>query len=807
MGNFSVVGVMLAYIDDAARVPPLRRQHRSRPRSVSEVHAALLELVTAGHDPPDDRPARSRMDEVAAALDDHEHRRTSGRTVVDVADAMTPISTPTRCSRRRARPTGLDDFGPDSFREGLERYCESLDRRGAAQRARRRSRSRGMIVGSPGQPAAGRRLDRTHPEVRRRAHRRPDRRDRHVPGRHHAAQLPARPGPAEPGAAALGGGRQRAAADAGRPPRRAAGRRGRTPATRCSAQLNPQIEVVHHEQADGPTECITVMGQDFKSLTWEAIANVPSYGEWLLGVDQRSAYEYHRAVLQVLQSGGVRGRWTLKSPHHADRARAPHRGVPRRAPGAAAPRSRRARARRCAASSARCRRPSPTPTTAPTSPTHWPAMLEESVGRIDAFRDAHPEHPIVDVQYADLVDRSGRRPSRRSTAPSATSSTTPARAAIADLRRRPPEGRVRRPPLRRGRVRPRRRRARRTLLRLHRPLRRPPRALTRPTPSLHLHEPASNCGTCARLRRRMERRSAGEGEGEVADAGVAVAAGPLDGAGGLDGGEAGRAAPRTSPASRAGPGSRRGSSGGRGRSRGAGSGRGVMSKRAGVGEHAPRRGSPSPPRPRPCRPAAMVCPPSSAGRRSRCAAWTATASSSAGSPRSRCAAAPGRPAARASWSGCSARASSPPAIALRVVSAPAAKSREKNMYSSTSVSAAGRSSSSVRVHDDREHVVGRAARASPRSSASPYSSHVEARPGSRSVPLRVPAEVEAGLDRGEELVAVGLGRRRAGCRSSASGARRRRRRGSRPARRRRPRRAARRCGGAARPRAGGSCAG
>ena len=55
-------------------------------------------------------------------------------------------------------------------------------------------------------------------------------------------------------------------------------------------------------------------------------------------VDQRSAYEYHRAVLQVLQSGGVRGRWTLKSPHHAHRARAPHRGVPRRPPRAAAPR-------------------------------------------------------------------------------------------------------------------------------------------------------------------------------------------------------------------------------------------------------------------------------------------------------------------------------------------------------------------------------------------------------------------------------------------------------------------------------------
>ena len=66
-----------------------------------------------------------------------------------------------------------------------------------------------------------------------------------------------------------------------------------------------------------PTECIAVMGQDFQSLIWEAIANVPSYGAWWRAADDRPAYDYHRLVLQVLQSGGVGGRWTLKSPHHA----------------------------------------------------------------------------------------------------------------------------------------------------------------------------------------------------------------------------------------------------------------------------------------------------------------------------------------------------------------------------------------------------------------------------------------------------------------------------------------------------------
>jgi LPS sulfotransferase NodH len=34
---------------------------------------------------------------------------------------------------------------------------------------------------------------------------------------------------------------------------------------------------------------------------------------------------------------------------------------------------------------------------------HWQAMLEESIRRVDVFRALHPEHPIVDIQYDDLV--------------------------------------------------------------------------------------------------------------------------------------------------------------------------------------------------------------------------------------------------------------------------------------------------------------------------------------------------------------------------------------------------------------------
>src|SRR5438309_444861 len=83
MGNFSVAGVMMAY---ASTPIEFRRfgVNMFPPETGLEVHAALCALVTSGAI----RPAIGRrigMTEVAAALEDHEHRRTTGRTVVDLS--------------------------------------------------------------------------------------------------------------------------------------------------------------------------------------------------------------------------------------------------------------------------------------------------------------------------------------------------------------------------------------------------------------------------------------------------------------------------------------------------------------------------------------------------------------------------------------------------------------------------------------------------------------------------------------------------------------------------------------------------
>ncbi len=80
-GNFSILGVMLAYMD--AVPSPVRRMGLNPfPRAVGdEVHADLLRLLREKKI----RPVVGRriaLHEVGAALADHEQRRTSGRTVV-----------------------------------------------------------------------------------------------------------------------------------------------------------------------------------------------------------------------------------------------------------------------------------------------------------------------------------------------------------------------------------------------------------------------------------------------------------------------------------------------------------------------------------------------------------------------------------------------------------------------------------------------------------------------------------------------------------------------------------------------------
>jgi len=295
--------------------------------------------------------------------------------------------------------TGLDDFGPSSFREGLDVYCASLPE--AQLNELGSAVVPGNVVG-----ALANRLKvvdwmKTHPEVADEQIEAPfvvvgifragttflsymlekDARHRPLFGWEAQDSLP----PPDPATVATD-------------PRIEATVAGR----QMLDSINPRIKVVQNEEPDGPTECITVLGQDFKSLIWEALTNVPTYGAWLHGTDHTSAYEYHRMVLQVLQSGGVRGRWSLKSPHHVLHLDALDAVYPdarivvmHRDP--------------LVLSASVCSLISTLSGTfsdadhAAYIAEHWTDMLARSVESLNAFRDANPDVPIVDVQYAELV--------------------------------------------------------------------------------------------------------------------------------------------------------------------------------------------------------------------------------------------------------------------------------------------------------------------------------------------------------------------------------------------------------------------
>jgi len=76
------------------------------------------------------------------------------------------------------------------------------------------------------------------------------------------------------------------------------------------------IPMVHWDEADGPTECMFVQNQDFKAYLWEAFMPTSAYADWLLDVDMRSTYAWEYSVLQMLRSRAP-GTWSLKMPSHA----------------------------------------------------------------------------------------------------------------------------------------------------------------------------------------------------------------------------------------------------------------------------------------------------------------------------------------------------------------------------------------------------------------------------------------------------------------------------------------------------------
>jgi hypothetical protein len=66
----------------------------------------------------------------------------------------------------------------------------------------------------------------------------------------------------------------------------------------------------------GPTECVFLLSYDFRSQLFEAWGRNPSYSEWLFACDMEPAYRYHKRILQMLQWKCGPKDWFIRSPPH-----------------------------------------------------------------------------------------------------------------------------------------------------------------------------------------------------------------------------------------------------------------------------------------------------------------------------------------------------------------------------------------------------------------------------------------------------------------------------------------------------------
>jgi Sulfotransferase family len=203
--------------------------------------------------------------------------------------------------------TGLDDFGTDFFREGLEVLLASL-RDEARLNARGEAFIHQRIVGYLSQRLQVEDWYRRHPEID----------DEAIEAPLIGLGLPRTGSTAlsmllaqDPDVRYL---RRWESSQPCPPPSTVQGIDPRIPPDK-----GEMIGTRYHVPADthGPMECHELMALSFTSHLFQSFAQVPTYSAWLIEkADLRSTLEYQRRVMKLLQWGEPTKPWRLKCPSH-----------------------------------------------------------------------------------------------------------------------------------------------------------------------------------------------------------------------------------------------------------------------------------------------------------------------------------------------------------------------------------------------------------------------------------------------------------------------------------------------------------
>ncbi|MDG3012815.1 sulfotransferase [Rhodococcus sp. D2-41] len=79
---------------------------------------------------------------------------------------------------------------------------------------------------------------------------------------------------------------------------------------------HPEFMGVHFMSAAEVEECWQLLRQTFKSVSYECLASLPTYSNWLQGQDWTNAYARHKKNLQLIGLHDQDRRWVLKNPSH-----------------------------------------------------------------------------------------------------------------------------------------------------------------------------------------------------------------------------------------------------------------------------------------------------------------------------------------------------------------------------------------------------------------------------------------------------------------------------------------------------------
>jgi hypothetical protein len=79
---------------------------------------------------------------------------------------------------------------------------------------------------------------------------------------------------------------------------------------------HPEFMGVHYMAADQVEECWQLLRQSVRSVSYECLAHLPGYSAWLRDQDWTPAYRRHRRNLQLIGLNDTGRRWVLKNPSH-----------------------------------------------------------------------------------------------------------------------------------------------------------------------------------------------------------------------------------------------------------------------------------------------------------------------------------------------------------------------------------------------------------------------------------------------------------------------------------------------------------